>query len=177
MSAPSSLLWYSEHFLNSASFSCSGREAVIPHGMITTWKNRHFYYFDDFFSCMYHHESVACFGKGLLILKIMQKYKSRTKSRCPVLNGMPLHICQLKKLNYLNKYIDCEPLSPCQNECVSTCRQATRGGSTSPMLSPWTIVSTPMVLVVIPQEFWKASCFSPGLFGSSNTISNILEKF
>lgn len=45
------------------------------------------------------------------------------------------------------------------------------------MLSPWTIVRTPMVLVVIPQEFWYASCFSPGLFGSSNTISNILEKF
>lgn len=64
-------------------------------------------------------------------------------------------------------------------ECVwiLTCRQATLGGSTSPMLSPWTMVRTPMVLVVIPQEFWKASCFSPGFLGSSNTISNILEKF
>jgi hypothetical protein len=39
------------------------------------------------------------------------------------------------------------------------------------------MVRTPMVLVVMPQEFWKANCFSPGFFGSSKTISNILEKF
>lgn len=65
----------------------------------------------------------------------------------------------------------------CTCDWVFTCRQATLGGSTSPMSSPWTMVRTPMVLVVIPHEFWKASCFSPGLLGSSNTISNILEKF
>lgn len=69
------------------------------------------------------------------------------------------------------------PTPPGASCGVTTCRQATLGGSTRPLLSPWTMVRTPMVLVVIPQEFWKASCFSPGFLGSSNMISNILEKF
>ena len=30
----------------------------------------------------------------------------------------------------------------------------TFGGKTRPLLSPWTIVNTPKVLVVMPQEFW-----------------------
>ena len=54
--------------------------------------------------------------------------------------------------------------------------EATLGGSTRPMLSPWTIISTPMVLVVKPQLFRNTNCFSP-VSGFSKVISNILLKF
>lgn len=53
---------------------------------------------------------------------------------------------------------------------------ATLGGSTSPLLSPCTMTITPMVRVVIPQEFWYTNVFS-WVSGSSIWISNILEKF
>mmetsp|Transcript_93830 Transcript_93830/g.292423 ORF Transcript_93830/g.292423 Transcript_93830/m.292423 type:complete len:233 (-) Transcript_93830:1109-1807(-) len=37
---------------------------------------------------------------------------------------------------------------------TTTWWQATRGGSTRPLSSPWTMIMTPMVRCVMPQEFW-----------------------
>lgn len=54
--------------------------------------------------------------------------------------------------------------------------EATLGGRTSPMLSPCTMIRTPIVLVVKPQLFWNTNCFSP-VSGFSKVMSNILLKF
>lgn len=106
-----------------------------------------------------------------------------TEPACPALRGKPWSHrgwSQPGKTSRHGQFLTVLMMAVCSQQgkkAASTCRQATLGGSTMPLLSPWTIVRAPMVLVEIPQEFWKANCFSPGFFGSSKTISNILEKF
>ena len=58
---------------------------------------------------------------------------------------------------------------------TTTCCGATRGGRTNPLLSPCTMMATPMVRVVHPQEFCHGIDLPPVLF--SNSIWNILAKF
>ena len=58
---------------------------------------------------------------------------------------------------------------------TTTCSGATRGGRTKPLLSPWTMMATPMVRVVHPQEFCHTMLRPPFLF--SYSIWNILAKF
>ena len=52
---------------------------------------------------------------------------------------------------------------------------ATRGGTTRPLLSAWIMIITPIVRVVIPQEFCQT--FFCVLSSAVNSMLNILEKF
>mmetsp|Transcript_118289 Transcript_118289/g.331318 ORF Transcript_118289/g.331318 Transcript_118289/m.331318 type:complete len:276 (-) Transcript_118289:1058-1885(-) len=62
---------------------------------------------------------------------------------------------------------------------MTTWKAATRGGSTRPLSSPWTMAMTPIVRCVMPQEFWKANSFffPVASDGSWNVMSNIFENF
>lgn len=55
------------------------------------------------------------------------------------------------------------------------CTGATRGGRTSPVSSPCTMMHTPMLRVVSPQLFCHTSERPPSVF--SNSMPNIFAKF